>query len=80
FLEKADEPGVAKHENNLAKTGHCSCTTALAVGLHYQESVIVICVSTFSFHDAHPVSAPVRKRMVMIARMNGPRMWLLKIP
>lgn len=34
FLEKADEPGVAKRENNLTKTGYCSGTTALAVGLH----------------------------------------------
>ena len=34
FPEKADEPGEAKRESILAKTGHNLGTTALAVGLH----------------------------------------------
>ncbi|OGX27956.1 MAG: hypothetical protein A2787_07215 [Omnitrophica WOR_2 bacterium RIFCSPHIGHO2_01_FULL_48_9] len=35
YLDKADEPGEAKSESILAKTGHNLGTTAKAVGLHY---------------------------------------------
>lgn len=34
FLENADEPGIAKRENNLAKSGYCSGSTASALRLH----------------------------------------------
>ena len=41
FPVKADEPGEAKRESILAKTGHNLGTTALAVGLHLVDFIEV---------------------------------------
>ena len=44
YLDKADEPGEAKSESILAKTGHIQLPRALPVGFHFSAGTVLLLI------------------------------------